>query len=89
MLSKTLSDALLEKQLDRTVGTTAFSGLGAQSVGKVRDSYVKNGERAIVTTDRISAFDVVLGTIPFKGQILNQIAAHWFENRNIWCQITC
>jgi phosphoribosylaminoimidazole-succinocarboxamide synthase len=33
-----------------------------------------------VVTDRISAFDVVLGTIPFKGQVLNQIAAYWFES---------
>ena len=32
-----------------------------------------------MVTDRISAFDVVLGTIPWKGQVLNQIAAHWFE----------
>jgi len=32
-----------------------------------------------VVTDRISAFDVVLGTIPFKGQVLNQIAAYWFD----------
>jgi phosphoribosylaminoimidazole-succinocarboxamide synthase len=33
-----------------------------------------------VVTDRISAFDVVLGTIPFKGQVLNQIAAYWFDS---------
>jgi len=47
--------------------------------GKVRDCYVKDGKRTIVVTDRISAFDRVLGTIPFKGQVLNQIAAFWFE----------
>ena len=34
---------------------------------------------SLVATDRISAFDVVLGTIPFKGQVLNQMAAYWFE----------
>ena len=34
---------------------------------------------SIVVTDRLSAFDVVLGTIPFKGQVLNQLAAFWFE----------
>ena len=45
----------------------------------MRDCYTKDGRRIIVVTDRISAFDVVLGTIPFKGQVLNQIAAHWFE----------
>src|SRR5262249_48837411 len=41
--------------------------------------YTRSGRRIIVVTDRISAFDVVLGTIPFKGQVLNQIAASWFE----------
>jgi phosphoribosylaminoimidazole-succinocarboxamide synthase len=40
---------------------------------------VRDGKRTIVATDRISAFDVVLGTIPFKGQVLNQMAAFWFE----------
>jgi phosphoribosylaminoimidazole-succinocarboxamide synthase len=45
----------------------------------VRDCYVRDGRRTIVVTDRISAFDRVLGTIPFKGQVLNQIAAFWFE----------
>jgi phosphoribosylaminoimidazole-succinocarboxamide synthase len=54
--------------------------LGAKYVGKVRDCYSKAGRRTIVVTDRISAFDVVLGTIPFKGQVLNQIAAYWFES---------
>jgi len=44
----------------------------------VRDCYVRDGRRTIVVTDRISAFDRVLGTVPFKGQVLNQLAAHWF-----------
>jgi phosphoribosylaminoimidazole-succinocarboxamide synthase len=47
--------------------------------GKVRDSYIDSGVRTIVTTDRQSAFDRVLGTIPFKGQALNEIANFWFE----------
>ena len=47
--------------------------------GKVRDSYVGGGKRYIVTTDRISAFDRVLGTLPFKGQVLNRVATFWFE----------
>ena len=47
--------------------------------GKVRESYLIKDERAIVVTDRISAFDFILGTVPFKGQVLNQIAAWWFE----------
>ena len=49
--------------------------------GKVRDNYTdkKKEQRVIVVSDRISAFDVVLGTIPFKGQVLNQITKFWFE----------
>ena len=50
-------------------------------VGKVRDVYNINGEQLVmVATDRISAFDVILPKgIPFKGQILNQIAAKFLD----------
>jgi phosphoribosylaminoimidazole-succinocarboxamide synthase len=74
-----VSTAVLQAQLERTLLGTDFSGLGEKYEGKVRDCYIKAGRRIIVVTDRISAFDVVLGTIPFKGQVLNQIAWHWFE----------
>ena len=49
--------------------------------GKVRDIYDINPEKMlIVTTDRISAFDVIMDeTIPYKGQVLNQMAKFWFE----------
>ena len=49
--------------------------------GKVRDVYTVSGNRLVmVATDRISAFDVILPKgIPFKGQILNQIAAQFLE----------
>jgi phosphoribosylaminoimidazole-succinocarboxamide synthase len=53
--------------------------LGEKYEGKVRDVYVQNGRRILITTDRISAFDRVLGLIPFKGQVLNQLSAWWFE----------
>jgi phosphoribosylaminoimidazole-succinocarboxamide synthase len=53
---------------------------GKQS-GKVRDSYpLADGLRLIVTTDRLSAFDRVLAAVPFKGQVLNQLSAWWFEH---------
>jgi phosphoribosylaminoimidazole-succinocarboxamide synthase len=59
---------------------TDLVGLGAKIEGKVRDSYLPGGGRRIlVTTDRISAFDRVLGTLPFKGQVLNQLSAWWFR----------
>ncbi|MBC8071397.1 MAG: phosphoribosylaminoimidazolesuccinocarboxamide synthase [Deltaproteobacteria bacterium] len=57
----------------------AFDRLGTRYSGKVRENFTADDERIIVVTDRISAFDVVLGTIPFKGQVLNALATHWFE----------
>lgn len=56
-----------------------FDALGARYSGKVRENFTRGGERLIVVTDRVSAFDVVLGTIPFKGQVLNALARYWFE----------
>lgn len=47
--------------------------------GKVRDSYIVKDKRIFITTDRQSAFDKVLGLIPFKGQVLNQLSAFWFD----------
>lgn len=74
-----LDDALLKAQLANTLDTTRFEGLGVRYEGKVRDNYTKDGRRFIVVTDRISAFDRILGTVPFKGQVLNRLAAWWFE----------
>ena len=70
---------LLAEQCSRTLASTDFRGLGARVEGKVRDSYLAGERRTIVVTDRVSCFDVVVGTLPFKGQVLNQIAAWWFE----------
>ena len=48
--------------------------------GKVRENYdLPDGSRIIVATDRLSAFDVILTAIPFKGQVLTQTARYWFE----------
>ena len=48
--------------------------------GKVRDTYDLGDRLLIVATDRISAFDVILPTgIPYKGHVLTQLSAHWFE----------
>src|SRR5919197_48757 len=48
--------------------------------GKVRDWYdLPDGQRLIVTTDRLSAFDRILATVPYKGQVLNQLSTWWFE----------
>jgi phosphoribosylaminoimidazole-succinocarboxamide synthase len=54
--------------------------LAGPTVGKVRDTYTLAGDRlALVTTDRLSAFDRVLAAIPYKGQVLNQTSAWWME----------
>jgi phosphoribosylaminoimidazole-succinocarboxamide synthase len=74
-----VADDVIRAQLSNTLERTSFPTLGAKYEGKVRDCYTRDGRRTIVVTDRISAFDVVLGTIPFKGQVLNQIAAYWFD----------
>ena len=48
--------------------------------GKVRDIYALSEERRLlITTDRLSAFDRILGALPYKGQVLNQLSAWWFE----------
>ncbi len=70
---------LIRDQLEHTVQGTDFTGLGDKYTGKVRDVYRTEERLVIVTTDRVSAFDHVLGTIPFKGQILNRVAADAFE----------
>lgn len=54
-------------------------GWGEKDSGKVRDIYRRDGQRLLITTDRVSAFDRVLGAIPYKGQVLNQLSAWWFE----------
>jgi phosphoribosylaminoimidazole-succinocarboxamide synthase len=70
---------LLRDACANTLAETDFAGLGTRITGKVRDSYVKDGRRTLVATDRVSAFDRVFSTIPLKGQVLNQTAAFWFE----------
>ncbi len=68
--------------LDRTLFKVELpSSFGERYQGKVRDCYIDAaaGRRVIIATDRISAFDRVLGTIPFKGQVLNQLSAWWFQ----------
>ena len=51
-----------------------------KQTGKVREWYdLPDGKRLIITTDRLSAFDRILAKVPYKGQVLNQLAAWWFE----------
>ena len=47
--------------------------------GKVRDTYDLGDRLLLITTDRQSGFDRMLGAIPYKGQVLNRTSLHWFE----------
>lgn len=62
----------------RALERVELPGLSAER-GKVRDIFRLGSRRILVATDRLSAFDRVLGLVPFKGQVLNQLAAYWFE----------
>ncbi len=66
--------------MDSTIKGTNFTEFGEVYHGKVRDTYAHGDRLILVTSDRISAFDHVLKqTIPFKGQVLNQLAGYFFE----------
>ncbi|MBK7578816.1 MAG: phosphoribosylaminoimidazolesuccinocarboxamide synthase [Myxococcales bacterium] len=70
----------MRSALGHTLDKTDLPELGKKYEGKVRDNYsARDGKRFIVVTDRISAFDRILGTLPLKGQLLNHVAAWWFE----------
>ncbi|KAL6561972.1 Phosphoribosylaminoimidazole-succinocarboxamide synthase (SAICAR synthetase) [Orobanche gracilis] len=72
-----LSNCLSETHLDSTV-----PGLQSKTRGKVkevRDVYDGGDYLVLVTTDRQSAFDRVLASIPFKGQVLNETSLWWFN----------
>lgn len=73
-------DNKIEQQLTYVLKETDFSNLGKKYRGKVRDVYVSDNEVFLITTDRQSAFDINLANIPFKGQVLTQVSAFWFEN---------
>jgi phosphoribosylaminoimidazole-succinocarboxamide synthase len=74
-----VDEKTLRAALPNCLEGTDLRDLGAKYEGKVRDNYTQGGKRYIVVTDRISAFDRNLGTIPFKGQVLNRLASWWFE----------
>jgi phosphoribosylaminoimidazole-succinocarboxamide synthase len=69
----------LRRQLPHTLQGTDFPTLGERYVGKVRDVYKRGDQLVLITTDRLSAFDHVLTTLPFKGDLLNELAHFWFQ----------
>lgn len=75
----TISEEQIKSALTRTINKVDFDKVDEIHRGKVRDSFLFKHKRAIVVSDRVSAFDFILGTIPYKGAVLNQIAAWWFN----------
>ncbi|KAK9270860.1 hypothetical protein L1049_026446 [Liquidambar formosana] len=74
-IRSSLSNCLSETNLHLTV-----PGLKSKTRGKVRDIYDGGDYLVLVTTDRQSAFDRILASIPFKGQVLNETSLWWFAN---------
>ena len=72
-LSRHLSRHFIDVDVER------LSRLGRHQRGKVRDLFISDDEIVMVTSDRLSAFDVVLTSLPCKGAILNAIALEAFE----------
>ena len=68
----------IQKELNNCVVDTNLDSLKKYD-GKVRDIYEADDKLILINTDRQSAFDRVLAAIPFKGQVLNQTSAWWFE----------
>ena len=74
-----ISDQTIIKSIPLALKTIDIPELGQKVQGKVRDIYFKDDKRILITTDRQSAFDVILGQIPYKGAVLNQLSQFWFE----------
>lgn len=70
-------ETIIQQALAHCLTETQFS-FGKKYRGKVRDTYDLGDKLLLITTDRQSAFDRVLASVPFKGQVLNQISAWWF-----------
>jgi phosphoribosylaminoimidazole-succinocarboxamide synthase len=75
MVSQEQILAALPQALDKTE-----LPLSGRASGKVRDWYTLDESRMLfITTDRLSAFDRILARVPYKGQVLNQLSAWWFD----------
>ncbi len=67
--------------MNSAILTTAIPGLKSFATGKVRDVYDLGESLLLITTDRISAFDVVMANgIPDKGRVLTQLSRYWFRH---------
>lgn len=74
-----VSDEQLREQQGRMIDEVNLPGLGEPRRGKVRHVYDRGDKLLIVTTDWLSAFDRGICYVPWKGEILNRLAAMWFR----------
>lgn len=74
-----ISKDLIRANLSNCITDTSDMGIGKARKGKVRDTYDLGDRMLLVTTDRQSAFDRLVAAVPFKGQVLNNVSAWWFE----------
>ena len=76
----------LARNAHRVLRDAIIPELPSPYIGKVRDNYdLPDGRRIIIASDRISAFDRILASIPLKGQVLTQTARFWFEQTRDIC----
>jgi len=70
---------IIKTHIGDVLEKTDFVGFGEKKIGKVRDIYTMPDKIMLVSTDRHSSFDRIIALVPFKGEVLNQISAYWFE----------
>lgn len=69
----------IKEHIGDVLKETDFKNIGEKKIGKVRDVYISSDKIILISTDRHSSFDRIIAHIPFKGEVLNQISAFWFE----------
>ena len=74
-----IPESSIRAQLPYALRQVDLPALGQLYRGKVRDNYSHGDRIVMITTDRVSAFDHVLGTIPFKGELLSRLTLFWFD----------
>lgn len=70
---------IIKEHIGDVLRETDFKNIGNKKIGKVRDVYTLPDKIILISTDRHSSFDRIIAHIPFKGEVLNQISAFWFE----------
>jgi phosphoribosylaminoimidazole-succinocarboxamide synthase len=75
-----IDEKVIQENIHQALEAVEVDWPHGREQGKVRDWFMlPDARRLIVTTDRLSAFDRILTAVPYKGQVLNQLSAFWFE----------